>query len=189
MTTMTQTPGITIWTIDPSHSNVEFAVRHMMIATVKGRFGDVAGTLVLDEANPPRSRMEVRIQAASIDTRTEQRDQHLRSADFFDVARFPEITFASSRVEPAGDAYDVTGRLTMHGVAREVVLRAAEEGRTRDPWGNDRVAFSATAKLNRKDFGLGWNQLLETGGLVVGDDIRIVLDVELVRQADEAAAA
>ncbi len=189
MTTMTKAPGITTWTIDPTHSNVEFAVRHMMIATVKGRFADVAGTLVLDEANPLRSRVEVRIQAASIDTRTEQRDQHLRSADFFDVERHPHITFESTRVEQAGDGYDVTGPLTMHGVTRDVVLRAVEEGRTRDPWGHDRIAFSATAKLNRKDFGLGWNQLLETGGVVVGDDIRIALDVELVRQASEAAAA
>ena len=164
-------------------------MRHLMIATVKGRFADVAGTLVLDDADPLRSRVEVRLQAASIDTRTEQRDQHLRSADFFDVERFPDITFASTRVERAEEGYRVTGRLTMHGVTREVVLAAAEEGRTRDPWGNDRVAFSATAKVNRKDFGLGWNQLLETGGVVVGDDIRISLDVELVRQADTAAAA
>src|SRR3990172_9118077 len=134
-TTMTKASGITTWTIDPSHSNVEFAVRHLMIATVKGRFADVAGTLVLDDADPLRSRVEVRIQAASIDTRTEQRDQHLRSADFFDVERFPDITFASTRVERAEEGYRVTGRLSMHGVTREVVLAAAEEGRTRDPWG------------------------------------------------------
>lgn len=187
MTTLTKASGITTWTIDPAHSNVEFAVRHLMIATVKGRFADVAGTLVLDEADPLRSRVEVRIQAASIDTRTEQRDQHLRSADFFDVERFPEITFTSTRVERAEEGYLVTGRLAMHGVTREVALAAAEQGRTRDPWGSDRVAFSATAKVNREDFGLRWNQPLEAGGVVVGEEIRIALDVELVRQADAAA--
>lgn len=178
--TTTQAAGTSIWTIDPAHTNVEFAVRHLMIATVKGRFADVAGTLTLDERDSTRSTVAVRIRAASIDTRVEQRDQHLRSADFFDVERYPELTFTSTRIALDGGGYRVTGDLTMHGVTRAVELRATEEGRTRDPWGNDRVAFSASTTLNRKDFGLGWNQLLETGGVVVGDEIRIALDVELV---------
>ncbi len=184
MTTMTRTAGTTVWTIDPAHSNVEFAVRHMMISTVKGRFADVAGTLTLDDRDPTRSRVEVRIGVASIDTRAEQRDQHLRSADFFDVERYPELTFTSTRIARDGGGYRVTGDLTMHGVTRAVDLRATEEGRTRDPWGNDRIAFSASATLNRKDYGLGWNQLLETGGVVVGDEIKIALDAELVKQPD-----
>lgn len=186
MTTMVNPPGATVWAIDPAHSNVEFAVRHMMISTVKGRFADVAGTITLDAADPARSRADVTIGAASIDTRAEQRDQHLRSADFFDVERHPQIRFVSTGVEPVGDAeYRVTGDLTMHGVTRAVTLTATEEGRTRDPWGNDRAAFSATAKVNRKDYGLSWNQVLETGGVMVGEEIRISLDVELVRQPDQ----
>ncbi len=186
MTTTSVVPGTTVWSIDPAHSNVEFSVRHLMIATVRGRFADVAGTVKLDEASPAKSSVDVRIQAASIDTRAEQRDNHLRSPDFFDVARYPTITFTSRTVEPKGDdQLKVTGDLTMHGVTKPVTLSATKEGSARDPWGNDRVAFSATAKLDRKEFGLTWNQALETGGVMVGDEIKITLDVELVRQAEQ----
>ena len=184
MTTTSVAQGTAVWSIDPAHSNVEFSVRHLMIATVKGRFADVEGTVTIDEQEPSRSIADVRIKAASIDTRAEQRDNHLRSADFFDTEKFPLITYRSRKVEQKGrDRFTVTGDLTMHGVTRAVVLTAVEEGRARDPWGNDRVAFSASAKVDRKEFGLQWNQALETGGVMVGDDIRISLDVELVRQA------
>jgi polyisoprenoid-binding protein YceI len=186
MTQTTTVPGTTVWTIDAAHSNVEFAVRHMMIANVKGRFADIRGSVVLDEAHPARSTVDVTIGTASIDTRQEQRDQHLRSADFFDAAQYPDIRFVSKRIDEKGDGeYKVTGDLTIRGVTREVVLTASEEGRTKDPWGNNRVAYSATTKINRKDFGLTWNQVLETGGVVVGDEIRISLDVELVQQKSE----
>ena len=184
MTTTSVAPGTAVWSIDPSHSNVEFSVRHLMIATVKGRFADVEGSVTIDEAEPSRSNVDVRIKTASIDTRSEQRDNHLRSADFFDAANFPLIAFQSRKVERKGEGkFAVTGDLTMHGVTRSVVLSAIEEGRARDPWGNDRVAFSASAKVDRKDFGLQWNVALETGGVMVGDEIKISLDVELVRQA------
>ncbi len=184
MTTTSVAPGTAVWSIDPSHSNVEFSVRHLMIATVKGRFADVEGTVTIDEQEPSRSSVDVRIKAASIDTRSEQRDTHLKSADFFDAEKFPLITFKSRKVAQQGDGeFAVTGDLTMHGVTKPVTLKATEEGRARDPWGNDRIAFSATAKLDRKEFGLQWNVALETGGVMVGDDIKINLDVELVRQA------
>ena len=185
MTTTSVVPGTSAWSIDPAHSNVEFSVRHLMIATVRGRFADVAGTVKLDESNPARASVDVTIQAASIDTRAEQRDTHLRSPDFFDVAKYPVITFKSRAVEPkGGDQLKVTGDLTMHGVTRPVTLSATKEGSARDPWGNDRIAFSAIAKLDRKEFGLTWNQALETGGVMVGDDIKITLDVELIRQVE-----
>lgn len=170
------------WAIDASHSNVEFAVKHLMIATVKGRFADVSGTVRLDDEQPARSAVEVKIGAASIDTRQPDRDAHLRSADFFDVERHPAITFTSTRVAKDGDEYRVDGDLTIRGITRPVSLRVSEEGRTRDPWGGERVGFSATAKINRKDFGLTWNQVLETGGIAVGDEVKIALDVEVVKQ-------
>ncbi len=186
MTTTSVVPGTAVWNIDPAHSNVEFSVRHLMIATVRGRFADVQGAVTIDEDEPSRSNVDVTIKATSIDTRSEQRDTHLRSADFFDVEKYPEITFRSRKIEPRGDGeYKVTGDLTMHGVTKPVTLSATEEGRARDPWGNDRIAFSATAKLDRKEFGLQWNQALETGGVMVGDEIKISLDVELVRQANK----
>jgi len=188
MTDTTQ-PETKPWRIDASHSNVEFAVRHLMISTVKGRFAGVEGAVTIDERDPSRSAVDVTIDAASIDTRVEQRDQHLRSADFFEVEKYPAITFKSTHVARNGEgAFAVTGDLTIHGVTRSVTLAVAEEGRTRDPWGNDRVAFSASAKINRKDFGLHWNQVLEAGGVAVGDEIKIAIDVELMRQAAAQAA-
>jgi polyisoprenoid-binding protein YceI len=175
-------PGRSSWDIDPAHTDVGFAVKHLMISTVRGRFGSVRGRIVLDEADPAGSSVEVEIDAASIDTRQEQRDAHLRSADFFDVEAFPLITFRSRSVAPAGDGrFRITGDLTMHGVSREVVLDATDAGRGIDPWGNQKAAFSAETKIDRRDFGLGWNQALETGGVLVANEIRITLDVQAVR--------
>jgi polyisoprenoid-binding protein YceI len=173
----------TTWAIDAAHTNAEFAVKHLMISTVRGRFADVTGTVELDAENPASSSVNVTINVASIDTRQEQRDAHLRSADFFDVANFPVLTFKSTRVIPDGPgAFRVDGNLTIRGVTKPVTLRVTEEGRTRDPWGGDRVGFSGSTKINRRDFGLTWNQVLEAGGFAVGDEVKITLDVELVKQ-------
>jgi polyisoprenoid-binding protein YceI len=175
----------TTWAIDAAHTNAEFAVKHLMISTVRGRFADVAGTVELDAETPANSSVTVTINVASIDTRQEQRDAHLRSADFFDVANFPVLTFKSTRVisdGPDSGAFRVDGDLTIRGVTRPVSLRVTEEGRTRDPWGGDRVGFSGSTKINRRDFGLTWNQVLEAGGFAVGDEVKITLDVELVKQ-------
>lgn len=178
----TTTPISTTWAIDPAHTDVGFAVKHLMISTVRGRFGSVRGTIQLDETDLAGSSVDVEIDAASIDTRQEQRDAHLRSADFFDVEKFPLITFRSRAVESLGDGrFKVTGDLTIHGVTREVVLDAVDEGRGVDPWGNQKAAFSAETKIDRRDFGLGWNQALETGGVLVANEIRITLDVQAVR--------
>ncbi len=169
----------TTWTIDPSHTVVEFSTKHLMITTVKGRFDAVSGTIVQDGA---QSKVEVEIQAASIDTRAQQRDDHLRSADFLEVEKYPVITFASRRIEGAfaapGDEFTVVGDLTIHGTTREVALAATYEGRGRDPWGGERISFSAATKIDRRDFGLTFNQTLETGGVLVGNDLKVVLEVQ-----------
>ena len=187
MTAPTATePRTATWVIDPTHSAVEFSVRHMMISTVKGRFGAVQGTIVADPARPGGSSVEAEIDAASIDTRADQRDAHLRSPDFFDVERFPAIRFRSRRVEGTfgseGDRFTVVGDLTIRDVTREISLEATYEGTGRDPWGGERASFSAVAKLDRRDFGLTWNQTLETGGVLVSNEIRIHLDVQAVKQ-------
>jgi polyisoprenoid-binding protein YceI len=172
----------TTWKIDPIHSHIEFSVRHLMITTVKGRFTGVDGSVVIDEADPSKSSVDVRIEASTVDTREPQRDGHLRSADFFDVEKFPHLTFKSTRVgDRTGGDFTVTGDLTIHGVTREIVLQVTDEGRGKDPWGGERAGFSATTKLNRKDYGLTWNQALETGGVVVGDEVKIRLDLQLVK--------
>jgi polyisoprenoid-binding protein YceI len=181
-TTTAVSERLTTWAVDPAHSNVEFAVRHLMISTVKGRFGEVSGTVQLDDKDLAGSVVDVSINTASIDTRQADRDAHLRSADFFDVEQFSMLTFRSSSVTRDGDEFRVDGDLTIRGVTRPVTLRVTEEGRTRDPWGGERIGFSATAKINRRDFGLTWNQVLETGGIAVGDEVKISLDVELVKQ-------
>lgn len=172
----------TTWTIDPAHSHVEFSVRHLMISTVRGRFGVVAGILKTDETDPAKGEVEVSIDAASIDTREAQRDAHLKSADFFDVERFPAITFRGSRItDVSGDRFTLTGDLAIHGVTREVSLDVTSEGRGKDPWGGERAGFSATTRIKRSEFGLTWNQVLETGGIAVGDEIKIALDIEAVK--------
>jgi polyisoprenoid-binding protein YceI len=173
----------TTWNIDPVHSTAEFKVKHMMISNVKGRFTGVKGTLTLDEGNVIDSRVEASIDAASINTHEAQRDAHLKSADFFDVEKFPTLSFKSTRItRSSGGELAVAGDLTIHGVTRNVVFTV--EGPTvpgKDPWGNIRVGLTATTKINRKDFGLTWNAALETGGILVGDDVTITLDVQFVK--------
>jgi polyisoprenoid-binding protein YceI len=176
--------GQTTWTIDPAHSSVEFAVRHLMITTVRGRFTGVKGTVTLDEADPAKSAVEVVIDAASIDTREPQRDTHLRSADFFDVEKFPTLTFRSTKLDGGlGEPFTLAGDLTIHGVTRPVVLDVDPEGRIKDAWGGIRSGFTATTKIKRSEFGLTWNQLLEAGGVTVSDEVKISLDVQLVNAA------
>ena len=178
--------GATTWQIDPDHSVVEVAAKHMMISTVKGRFSGVAGAIQVDEANADKSSVAVEIDAATLDTRTEQRDQHLRSPDFLDVGSYPAIIFRSRRIQgamgTAGDEFKVTGDLTIRGTTREVTLDAVYEGTGKDPWGGERVSFSATTKVDRRDFGLTWNQALETGGLLVGNDIKISIEIQAIRK-------
>jgi polyisoprenoid-binding protein YceI len=179
-----QVEKTSIWQIDPAHTVVEFAVKHMMFATVKGRFGAVHGTIVDDAADPSRSSVEVEIDAASIDTREEKRDAHLRSPDFLDVQSYPTITFTSSRVERAGqDRLRVIGDLTIHGTTREVVLDTTINGRGTNPFGLEVAGFTAETTINRRDFGLTWNMALETGGVLVGDTVKILLEVEAVKQS------
>jgi polyisoprenoid-binding protein YceI len=164
--------------IDRSHSEVAFQVRHLL-SKVRGRFEDFTGTIRFDEANPQHSDVNVFIQAASIATGDADRDKHLRSADFFDVERYPTITFTSTSVtHRGGDAYDVVGDLTIHGVTKQVTLPASYLGKAQDPWGNEKAAFEAELTLNRKDFGLHWNATLETGGFLVGDDVKVLLSVQ-----------
>jgi polyisoprenoid-binding protein YceI len=156
-----------------------------MISTVKGHFSDVAGKVIVEDGDPTTAQVDVTIGVASIDTHVEQRDQHLRSPDFFDVERYPALTFQSTKVERAGDdRYRVHGHLTIRDVTRPVTLDVEGTGGLRDPWGNERAGYTATARINRKDFGLNWNQALETGGVLVGDDVKISLEVELVRASD-----
>lgn len=186
--TATVTPQPTIsFTLDAAHSAAEFAAKHMMITTVRGRIADLGGTIAMDETAPDRSTVEVELAAASIDTRSEQRDAHLRSGDFLDVETFPAITFRSHRVEGAslreGTRFRVVGDLTIRGVTREVTLDATYEGRGRDPWGGERVSFSADATIDRRDFGLTWNAALETGGVLVSNEIRIHLEAQALRAA------
>jgi polyisoprenoid-binding protein YceI len=182
MSTTITAPARTTWKIDPVHSHVEFGIRHMMITTVKGRFAGVEGTVVMDSDDPSHAEVNVRIDVASIDTREPQRDAHLRSADFFDVDKFPHITFKATRiVERRGSEFKLAGDLTIHGVTRSVTLDVVEEGRGKDPWGGERAGFTAATKINRKDFGLQWNQTLETGGLLVGEDVKITLELQLVK--------
>ena len=173
----------TTWKIDPTHSVAEFKVKHMMISNVKGQFTGVSGSLSLDESDLTRSYVEATIDAASINTREKDRDAHLRSADFFDVEKFPTLSFKSSKVEQTGDGeLAVTGDLIIHGVTRTVVFEV--EGPTdaaKDPWGNTRVGLSATTKINRKDYGLTWNAVLETGGILVGEEVTITLDIQFVK--------
>jgi polyisoprenoid-binding protein YceI len=171
------------WDIDPVHSTVEFKVKHMMIANVRGHFSKVSGVLTHDESDVTKSKVEASIEASSIDTRDDQRDAHLRSADFLDVENHPWLTFVSTRVSKSGiGECSVEGDLTIRGVTRRVTFNV--EGPTppaKDPWGNIRIAVSANTKINRKDFGLTWNTALETGGILVGDEVTITLDAEFVK--------
>ena len=176
-----------LWTIDPSHTEVGFAVRHLMISTVKGRFANVKGSVEFADGAEPT--LDVTLGVASIDTREDTRDAHLRSADFFDAEKYPEIRFVSTKTVRTDGGWKITGNLTMHGVTKPVTLDATEEGTGRDPWGNDRMGFSAHGKLDRREFGLTWNAALETGGVLVGDDIKLNIDAELVKQVPAVKAA
>lgn len=174
----TQTQETTTFTIDTSHSMAEFTVRHLMISKVRGRFAAFQGTLEVPAGKDLPSAVAVTIDASSIDTREEKRDAHLRSADFFNVEKFPELTFKGTRiVERGGSDFQIVGDLTMHGVTREVVLDTEFEGRGDDPWGNQRVAYSAHVTINRKDFDLNWNAALEAGGVMVSDEVKIELNI------------
>jgi len=184
MSTLTLPQTVTsTWNIDPVHTVAEFKVRHMMISNVKGQFTSISGKLTLDETDITKSRMEASVDANSINTREPQRDTHLKSADFFDVEKFPTLSFRSTRItRRADDELSVEGDLTMRGVTRKTTFSV--EGPTaaaQDPWGNTRIGLSATTKVDRKDFGLVWNAALETGGILVGDDVTITLDVEFVK--------
>ena len=184
--TIETAPGATTkttWKLDPSHTLVEFSAKHLMITTVKGRMTDVEGTIVMDEKDPRNSSVEATLKAVSIDTRTEQRDQHLRSADFLNAELFPEIKFRSTRIEGDKDSFKLTGDLTIRDVTRPITLDIRFEGQQTDPWGGERIGFSGSGKIDRRDFGLTWNQALETGGVVVGNDVKINLEVEAVKAA------
>jgi polyisoprenoid-binding protein YceI len=173
---------VSTWTIDPAHSSAEFAVKHLMISTVRGSFSQVEGVFQVDEAEPMGSSVSARIPVATIDTGVEQRDAHLRSADFFDVEKFPTIDFRSTKIEGEGDEWKLEGDLTMHGVTRPVVLDVEFEGRGPGMQGEERAGFTATTKLNRKDFGMQWNAAVEAGGVVVGDTVKVTLNIEVVCQ-------
>jgi polyisoprenoid-binding protein YceI len=183
MTTSAAPQTTTTWNIDPAHAVAEFKVKHMMISNVKGQFHKVTGSLILDESNLANSRVEAVIDAASLETRDAQRNGHLKSADFLDVEKFPTLSFKSTRVSVVGDGeLAVEGDLSIHGVTRKVSFSV--EGPTpptKDPWGNTRIGLSATTKINRKDFGLTWNAALETGGILVGEEVTITLDVEFLK--------
>jgi polyisoprenoid-binding protein YceI len=183
MTTATEALNTTVWNIDPAHSAAEFKVKHMMISNVKGKFSALSGKLTFDAASPANSTVEAEIPVATIATGDDQRDGHLKSVDFFDAEKYPTFTFKSTGVRTTGPGEnEVTGDLTLHGVTRPVTFTV--EGPSapgKDPWGNERIGLSATTKINRKDFGLTWNAALETGGVLVGEDVTITLDIQFIK--------
>ena len=183
--TATLEKATTTWTIDPTHTSVELAVKHMMFTTVRGRFKDVKGTIKVDEENPDNSVVDVEIAAASLDTGVADRDAHLRSADFLDVENHPLITFRSKRVQGAmkveGDKFKVTGDLTIRGTTIEVTLESVYEGTGKDPWGGTRAGARAETRIDRRDWGLKWNQALETGGILVANEVKIEVELQAVK--------
>lgn len=181
-TTLDQLTGT--WDVDPGHSSLEFAAKHAMVTTVRGRFGDFTGVIHLDAADPSKSTAEVTIAVDSLDTRSDQRDEHLRSADFFDVANHPEITFKSTRAARGkdDDEYRMWGDLTIRGVSREVELDLTYTGSAQDPWGKTRAGFEGSATVNRKDWGLTWNVALEAGGILVSDKVKLRFDIAAVKR-------
>ena len=175
--------NVSTWAIDPIHSGVEFAVKHMMVSTVKGRFGSFEGKMHLNEADPAASSVIGSVDTASVDTREAQRDAHLRSEDFFHAERYPMTTFRSKKVEQVeGERWQITGDLTIRDVTKEVVLETEYEGQIKDAFGKQRAAFNAETVLSRKEFGLNWNGLIETGGVIVGDKVRVSLNIAAVRE-------
>lgn len=183
-TTMTE-QGSSTWVLDPTHSSVEFAVKHMMMTTVRGRFKDVQATLTADEEHPEGCCVEARIQVASIDTGTPDRDAHLKGPDFFDAERYPTISFTSTRIEgkvrSEGDRFRVIGDLRIRDTTLEVELDCVFEGRGNDPWGKERAGFSATGEIDRREWGLRWNQTIETGGILVANRVRLEMEVQFVK--------
>jgi polyisoprenoid-binding protein YceI len=183
VTSARQTETRTTWAIDPVHSTAEFAVKHMMVSTVRGHFKGISGAITLDEADPSHSSVSVEIDASTIDTREPKRDNDLRSANFLEVEKFPTITFQSTKVEATGDdKLRLTGDLTIHGTTRPIEFEATYSGRSKTPYGTEVIGYDATTEINRKDFGLTWNMALETGGVMVGDTVKITLGVEAVKQ-------
>ena len=185
MTAAVQTAPVagtkTAWRLDPSHTSVEFSAKHLMITTVKGRITDIEGIIYTDEKDLKNSSVEATLKAVSLDTRTDQRDQHLRSADFLDVEKFPEIRFRSTRIQGDKQSFKLTGDLTIRDVTKPITLDVEFEGETKDPWGGQRVGFSASGKIDRREFGLTYNQALEAGGVVVGNDVKIGLEAQAVK--------
>ncbi|MHB8596149.1 MAG: YceI family protein [Ktedonobacteraceae bacterium] len=172
------------WQLDPNHTLVQFSGKHMLITTVRGHFKSVRGAITLDEANPSNSSVDVEIDAASLDSGVDYRDNHLKSADFLEIEKYPLITFKSTRVEPEDAEHaKITGELTIHGVTHEVVLDTEFAGRARDPMGREVISFDAKTSINRKDYGLNWNVALETGGWLVGDTIKVEISAEANKQA------
>jgi len=182
---MPSTDSLTAWNIDPAHSHAEFKIRHMMISNVKGSFSGITGTLTENSDDSTLSSVEASVPVDSLSTSDAQRDGHLKSADFFDAGKFPVMTFKSLNVDRlAGSEYAVTGELTIHGVTRTASFNVeGPSAPTKDPWGNIRIGLSATARINRKDFGLNWNAALEAGGFLVGDEVQITLEVEFIKAA------
>jgi polyisoprenoid-binding protein YceI len=173
------------WQLDKAHSGINFSVRHMMISTVRGRFEEFDGTFDVNEANPAQSKIDVEIQTASINTREAQRDAHLRSPEFFDVENYPTMTFKSKQVQPVDRQHvRLIGDLTIKGVTKEVTLDVEYLGQAKSPWGTTSAGFTAQTKINRKDWGLTWNVALETGGVLVGEEITITIELELVKQPE-----
>jgi polyisoprenoid-binding protein YceI len=169
------------WNADVSHSGIHFSVRHMMIAKVRGTFTSWTGSIEFDEANIANSKLKAEIDVSSVDTSEPKRDGHLKSPDFFDAEKFPKITFESTNVSGSGDSFKVTGNFTLHGVTKALTLDVKHEGGGKDPWGNERQAFSAKGSLNRLDYSLGWNQILEAGGLLVGEKVEFDIEVSATK--------
>ena len=178
---MATTTATRTYKIDKAHSEAIFQVRHL-VTKVRGRFTDFEGAIEYNDAAPEASTVNFSAKTASIDTAEADRDKHLRSADFFDVEKFPELTFRSKRISKRGDGYDVTGDLTIHGVTKEVTLPVALMGKAKDPWGGDRLGFEVETTINRKDYGLAFNIALETGGFLVGDEVKVSIDIQAVGQ-------
>lgn len=187
----TNMSSTTIWQLDPAHTTIEFAVKHMMFTTVRGRFTRFSGVIRVDERNPDQSQVEVEIDASSIDTGVPDRDAHLRSADFLDVENYPKITFRSTRIQgahkKAGDRFTVTGELAIRGKAMPVTLDVTFEGTGKDPWGKLRAGFTARTEIDRRDWDLRWNQALETGGVLVGHSVKIEIEAQAIKQEGEEA--
>ena len=176
------------WEIDSSHTTAGFKVRHLMISNVKGEFTGVTGTVIVDDKDVLKSKVEVSMDTASISTGNAKRDDHLKTADFFDAKTFPKVTFKSTKIEKAGDKLALTGDLTLHGVTKPVTLTAELTSEIKDPWGNTRRGVTASGKVNRKDFGLTWNKTLDGGGVAVGDEVQLNIEAELTKKVDKPAA-